>query len=571
MTISSNSGIIRRMEFHYGANLIVDVTSGMKDIETGNNVGKTTVLALIDYCLGGDADVIYKDPETRNEISYVKEFLVDKEVTISLTLKGDLENSHSKEIVINRNFLSRNKKIMSINGTNYTKGNGKEFIQVLSTLIFGERESEKPSFRQLIAHNIRYRDREIENTLKFLNHFATLFEYESLFLFMLGLPVSDRSLLNKQIKLEREYKKRLEKSRSATEIRFQIEIIKETIANLESRKSSLNINENYEQELAMLNQLKLRIAAISSKISELELRKQLLKETEKELNQEFSNVDNSELKELYSTAKKDVTDIQTTFEKMVEYHNKMIVEKIRFITQDLPRIEEEAQVYSDRLRVLLMDEEKLTRSIASSDTFKDLEDIVENLTKQYQHLGELTVALKQIDDSKDVISRLNNEIELLDGNRFSEEFKENLTRKIIEFNKIFTTVSMELYGEQYGISYEIREDKKTKQKYYYFESFNTNTSSGKKQGEIICFDIAYILYARAEKIAHVDFLLNDKKELMHGNQLIKVSNFAEKNRIQLVFSILKDKLPSDLDNEEHIILSLSDNDKLFRIEADEIE
>lgn len=46
---------------------------------------------------------------------------------------------------------------------------------------------------------------------------------------------------------------------------------------------------------------------------------------------------------------------------------------------------------------------------------------------------------------------------------------------------------------------------------YKFSSYNMNQSSWKKQGEILCFDIAYILYARQENIPHFDFLLNDKK------------------------------------------------------------
>jgi hypothetical protein len=72
-------------------------------------------------------------------------------------------------------------------------------------------------------------------------------------------------------------------------------------------------------------------------------------------------------------------------------------------------------------------------------------------------------------------------------------------------------------------------------------------------------------------IPHLDFLLNDKKELMHGNQLKRVSNFAKTNKIQLIFSILKDKLPTELNNKDHIVLTLSDEDKLFRIEEDNSE
>ena len=91
-------------------------------------------------------------------------------------------------------------------------------------------------------------------------------------------------------------------------------------------------------------------------------------------------------------------------------------------------------------------------------------------------------------------------------------------------------------------------------------------SSGKKQGEILCFDLAYILFADSEKIPCLHFLLNDKKELMHDNQLLKVADFVKKNDIQLVISILKDKLPEELVDKSNIVVELSQNDKLFRIE-----
>jgi hypothetical protein len=107
---------------------------------------------------------------------------------------------------------------------------------------------------------------------------------------------------------------------------------------------------------------------------------------------------------------------------------------------------------------------------------------------------------------------------------------------------------------------------KKNQRIYKFSAFNTNLSSGKKQGEISCFDIAYTLFADEENIPCLHFLLNDKKELMHDNQLVKIAEFVNKNNIQFVASILKDKLPAILNNEEYFIVRLSQEDKLFRIE-----
>jgi hypothetical protein len=55
---------------------------------------------------------------------------------------------------------------------------------------------------------------------------------------------------------------------------------------------------------------------------------------------------------------------------------------------------------------------------------------------------------------------------------------------------------------------------------------------------------------------------------MHDNQLLKITKLVNTERIQSVASILKDKLPDDLNQESYYVLELSQEDKLFRIEQD---
>ena len=99
-----------------------------------------------------------------------------------------------------------------------------------------------------------------------------------------------------------------------------------------------------------------------------------------------------------------------------------------------------------------------------------------------------------------------------------------------------------------------------------YNSFNTNFSSGKKQGEISCFDIAYISFADEENIPCRHFLLNDKKELMYDNQLVEIANLVNENNIQFVASILSDKLPPQLNQEKYFVVKLAEDNKLFKIE-----
>ena len=169
---------------------------------------------------------------------------------------------------------------------------------------------------------------------------------------------------------------------------------------------------------------------------------------------------------------------------------------------------------------------------------------------------------------EDNLKSYEGELELIDKELFSGRFEATVKRQLNKFNKYFSSTSDLLYGEQYALKYDKVTNRKG-QKLYRFTAFNTNFSSGKKQGEISCFDIAYTFFADEENIPCMHFLLNDKKELMHDNQLVKIAELVNRNDIQFVASILKDKLPNELNNEDYFILELSENDKLFRIESKE--
>ena len=72
LSISDEVNFIREIKFHKGLNLIVDESENQI---TGNSVGKTTVLKLVDICLGADPKEIYIDHETKkHEILTSKRF-----------------------------------------------------------------------------------------------------------------------------------------------------------------------------------------------------------------------------------------------------------------------------------------------------------------------------------------------------------------------------------------------------------------------------------------------------------------------------------------------------------------
>lgn len=568
LQISSTNGTIRDITFHNGLNLIVDNTPSKNNkIQTGNNVGKTTVLKLVDVCFGANPKIVYQDAEDKNkEYVAVRDYLKDKAVSVSLELTDSFETS-ATTILIERNFLQRTKAMRMINGEQILD---KDFENTLLHLFFPEVIYSKPTFRQIISHNNRYTDDKIQYTLKTLDKYTKDTEYETLNLFLLGCDVSNgeqRQLLVEKIKQEESYKNRVENGMSLPTYKSALEQIISNIETLNRKKDDFGINADFEKDLGVLDEVRYKINSVSSEISTLNIRRELIEESVAGFQAETSNIDTKELKTLYEEVKVNISEIHKTFEELVLYHNKMIQEKIKFISSELPILKSNIAAKQAELSDLLRQETEYTAKIAKYDSFDTLEDIIEDLNNAHRQQGEYETVIKQLSEIDDNLTAYNNELKTISDGLFSDAFKADLEARIERFNKFFSAVSKELYGESYFLSYDIKENKG--KKFYKFSAYNMNLSSGKKQGEILCFDIAYILYARQENIPHLDFLLNDKKELLHGNQLEKVSDFVTKNNIQLVLTILKDKLPQSLVKDENIILELSQDDKLFRIENKE--
>jgi len=567
--ISNTQGVIRNIQFHPGLNLIVDETPIDDGETTGNNVGKTTVLMLIDFCLGASAKGIYTDPENKKaEYALVKNFLIDTKALVTLTLSEDLENSLANVLVIERNFLPRKQLIRRINGLQKTED---EFDQTLTNYLFPDHYGKKPTFSQIISHNIRYKELSVTNTLRTLNQFTRDDEYETLHLFLLGCDFDKGNVkqsLLAQIRVETAFKSRLEAIQTKSAYEASLSLLLTDINKLNDKKSTLRINPNFESDLNKLDEVKYRVNLTSTTISRLKLRQSLVVEAMEDIKLNHTQIDTNQLRMLYNDVKGQLSKVQKSFEDLVAFHNRMVEEKVRYISKELPSLKLEIEKNEVALRGYLEVERSLGERVAKSDSFEELEILIIALNEKHRRKGEYEKVLQQISDTEANLKSLNLALTDIDDELFSSDFEAQIQSQLNKLNKFFSEISEELYGEQYALKFDVVKNR-LGQRLYKFSSFNTNFSSGKKQGEITCFDIAYTMFADEEEIPCYHFLLNDKKELMHDNQLTKIAQLVEREQkhVQFVASILRDKLPLELNKDEYFVVKLSQVDKLFRIEA----
>lgn len=558
LIIRNDDAIIREIIFKKGINLIVDETSSADKKSSGNSVGKTTVLRLIDFCLDGKGENIYIDPEFKTRNTVIETFLKDNNIIITLTLIEDIEDESSSTIEISKNFLLYSQKIQTINGEKYSND---DFSKELKKLIF-KTDSKHPSFNQLKSKNIRDEKHKLVNTIRVLApNVVTDVVYENLHLFWLGIDTDQsKDKLVRDKNLEERFQKRLRKDNNLPQINQSLIIVKKKIEELTAQKDSFNLNEDYEADLSELNKTHQEMSELSSGISRIALRKELIIESKENLEKEFANIDVSQIESLYKHAKALIPNVQKSFKETVTFYNKMIGNKLAFITEELPELEQELIKSKNRLADLLKNEKYLTGKLQKSGAIDDLNIIIEELNKFHEKKGNLDEQYRVWKSSISKLDTIDKKLSIINKGL---EVKDNLIQeRIKEFNQFFSEISNRLDGEFSLLSAENQDG------VYKFKIGNIegNPGTGSKKSQMASFDLAYIMFADKFDIPCLHFILQDQIENVHSNQITSLlTEIVDEVNCQYILPVLRDKLPTDIDIESMEILSLSQHDKLFKV------
>ena len=565
--ITKKGETLRKIDFKKGVNLIVDTTPESEIQESGNNVGKTTVLRLIDYCLGSSGKDIYQGTEFKNTDTKVEEFLINNNVEISICLTPTLQEDNSKDIILKRNFLKRTEKIASINGENLPNLK-KDYNPKLNELIFGIK-SDKPTFRQIASRFIRNDALKMDNIFKYLP-VTNDTVYETIFLYMFGVKgenelLSDKQIISEQLKSEVNYLTKISKNQPSTTIEQVLSTLQNDIEELNSKKKEFNVSSRYQEEFEKLKFIKEKINTISSKLAEKQMRYKLIQENISDLKENISTVDNEALRTLYSETESFIPDLQKKFEDTVKFHNSLIQNKLYFISKDIPVLEKEIEEIKSALNSELLKEEETGKKLLNTGSLADYDLLVTELNTKFEKKGQFDEKLEQIksleksiSEKKERLSEINIEID-----KSEPELKENITL----FNKFFTHYSDELYKEKFVLSHFIdKEIYKLR-----IDNLDANAGAGKKKVQIAAFDLAYIAFTKEIGMKSFSFEIHDRIEGIHPHQLSTLFELVNSDKFngQYIVSVLKDKFDNQKLKkylEDNKVLELSQRDKLFRIE-----
>lgn len=564
LLITNNEGLIRKIDFRMGVNLIIDETLHGTSA-TGNNVGKTTILRLIEFCLGGDQRKIYSTREN-GENKLVKDFLKETETEVELCLTDSLVMPESRDVIIRRDFKGGRKALRKINGENVLQG---EYDSAVQKALFGV-VTEKPTYRQIVSHNFRIDDMSLQNALQTVHKYTTDEEYEALHLYMFGANLDDTArkiALSAKIKEDQGFKKRLEEKAGEGQLKSALGVVENMIVELEKQKAAYHLNPDFEKDLEDLTSTKQMLSQLAVVQNSINLRRSLIREAAEEVTAMKSQANAQEVAAIYQQARAFNLNIQRTFEELLAFHNEMLSRKANFIAEELPELDQRLQEINMDIAAYRKREKALEEKLNLSVNFEQFDKFISSLNDLYQQRGTPKKSIEQIEEVSKKIESNINLVDGIDQNLFSDQHKAFIQEQVDKFNVLFSSISRTLYDENYAINCDIVVNRKGKMVYKFMSFTTDNFSTGKKQGEIVCFDLAYVTFADEEKIPCLHFVLNDKKELMHGNQLLRIAEQAEKQgNVQYVASILSDKLPKGLNIDKYVVQTLTQEERLFKIE-----
>lgn len=568
LKITTEKGdLIRQVTFKKGLNIIL----GCKDKDNNgstNNLGKTTLLRCIDFCLGAkNLNEIYEDKEIKHNINEeVKSFLTEVKPIFTLKISSSFD---SKDFILIKREVDLNLKTNKIkNFIDDKKISYNDFQNIKLKEIFFGSDEKKPTFRQLIGKFIRKNETSINNIIYYGNSHLSESDYEKIYFFLMGLDspglLTEKKSLEEELKDNKTKLKIFRKNNSeVSALKQKLYVIDEQLDKLKQLRDEFKIDTEHKKEEESLNKIQLSLQKIESEISSLKLKKKINLERQTELKDKQVSIDSVSLKYLYDEAKYFNDSLPRTLDELVMFHNIMINNQIDYLTSSIEKytslIEEK-----EKTRLEYINEyNKLLSFFGTSGSLAEYNKLNEEISQKSIKYGEITSNIETLRLYTDNVSYYEGKLGKI--NELINSLLPNIDKNLNIFNKYFSEYASKLSGNL-DKTYTLfcNEDKDIYQ--FLIDGIDSNSGSGFKQAFIIAFDLAYISFANELGLIRPRFAIQDKVEIIDKANLEALFSIADNINGQLIVPVIWDKFGNDSEIEEDCVLKLNSTNKFFNIE-----
>ncbi len=542
--------IIRQVDFIEGLNIISDKTINPQS--SGNNVGKTTFIKLIKFCLGSDIkDNLFKDKELKTENAELKEKI--KDYFFELTIKDEDNNS----ITLIRDLYGNN----SINGA---KKSNEEYALNLREILFGLCEDyKKPTLGELLVKFIKVDIEQITNLFRINHATTTNHQYEAMWLLLFGYQ-NIKDLSNKSEVINKVKQILKGKNDSAlNSLEQKLPILQSTLLDLQNKSKKFKIQEYVAEKIQTISQMQASISSLKEELNYLSIE---IKDYEKQklLINNSSEVNYQQIEAIYKSAKVDLPNLSSNFDKVINFYNSMISNKLNYINNKLLELNNLHKERKKELDNHLEKEKKVMIYLKNKKDFGEYESINNDILEVSKNIEATETRISIIQEATSEYSSLENKIHKIQNNFIS--FKEKYSENLKIFNKYFTDYTYKIYNEKYFILIE-----EGKNKYFDIKEFllaidglDNSPSTGDKRSLIYLFDLAYLNFSIEKKLKVPYFFLHDQLETIYYKNIEKLFEITKNTKGQCIVSLLSDKI-KDFEIPVKPVLELSQEDKLFKV------
>jgi uncharacterized protein YydD (DUF2326 family) len=295
------------------------------------------------------------------------------------------------------------------------------------------------------------------------------------------------------------------------------------------------------------------------------MRLNMSEQTVSSLEQTKSTMDTGLVSQLYAEAKHELPKLNKKLEDVLNFHNKMITNKISFVRRSIIETMKQLQSKDANLRIQLDKEREILQAVAKKGALTDLQKQNSELSDLREQRGQKEALVKKLEE---IIKDLGEVRDLLiQADNKLLAYKDELDKKLNQFNIIFSDYSKRLYGEEYVLSYDTKEGKHGTRFDFRIANVRGNEGTGKKRAQVTALDLSYLQFLAKTDAKTIRFTLHDRVEEIDANQLKTLFEIANSINGQYVVAVLRDKLQGIEDAwiEQNTILKLSQQDKFFKL------
>ncbi|MGR5211613.1 DUF2326 domain-containing protein [Vibrio rotiferianus] len=555
LIVSEGDRVIREVIFNDGLNIITN--SGTN----GNQIGKSTTLRIINFCLGSSGESIWLDPDNKVKNDEIFNKVVHSPVLFNLVI---CVNGTTYNIV--RHFEQRGRKIFRMSMINGLSFNSVQAFKNKISEIFGY-SCDNPSF-PTIKNRFTRLNKSVANRLLDYNHtYTSKDQYRLIYSHMFGFDGHKElqtEYTNKQeISSLNQRRSALLNGQSIAAYQDMLKAIDDELERLYDSEKSYDIVGAQSKAIEDVRIARENIARLSMNISQLEIRVNYNMSTIKDYESKVSNIDIETVKSIYDEAITLIPTVYKTFEETMKFHNSLFIKKAEFVRNQNISISDEISSLKYELNEFLLQEKELIKLISNESHLGGFILIEKEIQEQRELRGKFSYVIEEV-------SSIDNSI--YDINQENIKLRSSISKKLTSFEEklgIFNESCSEITKEvfrKFSIYFGSAIDGESTINFSLVNADKT-TGDGSPRAAAMAIDMAFVEYVSKSGAKLPMFTLQDYLEAADLDKLTNLFNIANKRKIQTIVAVLNDKLallPEAL-IEKHSVLTLSTEDKFFGV------